>query len=309
MTSRRAFTVGTRGSRLALRQTELVVDALRRAHPDREFVVRTVATEGDRRPDASLRVIGGRGVFVKALESALLAGEIDLAVHSLKDVPTELAPGLTLAAVTERGDVRDALVSRTGARLAALPAGARVGSGSLRRAAQVLALRPDLRVVDIRGNVDTRLRKVTEGEVDAVLLAAAGLDRLGWLDRAAELLDPEVVLPAVGQAALTVEVRADDAELAELLAAVHHGPTAAATAAERAFLRGLGGGCAVPVGAYGRVAGGRLVLDGLVAAPDGSRTVRERAEGSAAEAESVGARLAEAVLAQGAASLLREAEP
>lgn len=307
MTARRTFTIGTRGSRLALRQTEMVVDALRRAHPECRFEVKTIRTEGDRRQGASLHVIGGQGVFVKALEIALLEREIDLAVHSLKDVPTQLSQGLVLAAVLEREDVRDALVSRDGRTLVDLPAGARVGTGSFRRGAQVLAARPDLEIVDIRGNVDTRLRKVAEGELDAVLLAAAGLARLGALEHAAELVDPSVVLPAVGQAALAVEVRADDHELIRIVAALNHPATFAATAAERAFLRRLGGGCAVPVGAYGRVDGERLTLDGMVAAPDGSRIIRGQAEGETWDAERLGEQLAEAVLARGAAALLEEA--
>ncbi|MCH8994556.1 MAG: hydroxymethylbilane synthase [Chloroflexi bacterium] len=204
----RTVVVGTRGSRLALRQTALVIDSLRACHPDLQFELREVRTEGDRRPEASLAKIGGQGVFVKELEAALIRGDVDLAVHSLKDVPVELSPGLTLAAMPERNDPRDTLVSRGGATLATLPEGAHVGTGSQRRAIQLRAARADLEPVDIRGNVDTRIRKVDEGQVDAVVLAAAGLGRLGLLDRAAEILPLEVMLPAVGQGALGLEVRA-----------------------------------------------------------------------------------------------------
>lgn len=215
--------VGSRGSQLALRQTEQVVAALRRFHPGVEFRVYPVRTEGDRRARAPLSRIGGQGVFVRELEARLATGEVDLAVHSLKDVPTELALGLTLAAVPAREDPGDALVSRRGLRLAELPAGARVGTGSARRAVQARALRPDLEYVDIRGNVDTRLRRVREGSVDAVILAAAGLARLGRLGEAAEVLDVETMLPAAGQGALAVEARTDDAELCALVAPLEDG--------------------------------------------------------------------------------------
>lgn len=304
MAGNRTFIVGTRGSRLALRQTELVLEALQRAHPKAVFQVRTVRTTGDRQGSVALSELGGRGVFVKELERALLARQIDVAVHSLKDLPTELSPGLALAAITARADVRDVLVSRDGRGLEALPAGSLVGTGSPRRAAQLLALRPDLKIAQLRGNVDTRLRKVAEGEVDAAVMAAAGLARLGRLERASETFSLEAMLPAVGQGALALEARQDDAEVLGLVAAVDHRPTHLATAAERAFLRRLGGGCHIAVAALGTVEGDSLHLRGLVADTSGQRILRGEIDGAADEAEAVGERLAEQLLAQGAADIL-----
>jgi hydroxymethylbilane synthase len=303
----RVIVVGSRGSRLALRQTELVLAELHRRFPGRRFQVQEVRTTGDRRPDAPLAAIGGQGVFVKELETALRARRVDLAVHSLKDVPSEVGPGLVLAAVTERGDVRDALVSRGQRQLAELPAGSRVATGSLRRAVQARALRPDLKVVELRGNVDTRLRKVEEGLVDAAILAAAGLARLGYLERAAELLDTDTMLPAIGQGALTLEARADDTEAVEMASALDHRDTRLATAAERALLARLGGGCRLPMAALGIVEGDSLRLRGLIADAEGQRLLRGEVAGPTSDAEALGAALAEQLLAQGAAELIAEA--
>ena len=308
MASRRTLIVGTRGSRLALRQTELVVEALRSHHPELQFQVREVRTEGDRRANDSLAVIGGQGVFVKELEATLLRREVDLAVHSLKDMPIELTAGLTLAAMPERGDPRDALVTRDGATLATLPAGARVGTGSARRAVQLRTLRPELTPVDIRGNVDTRVRKVDEGAVDGAVLAVAGLERLGLLERAAELFSPEAMLPAVGQGALAVEARADDAELLALLAAIDHRETRLACEAERAFLERLGGGCRLPFGALALVDGETIRARGFISDMEGAHSFRAEVSGPAAEAEPVGVRLAEALLGQGAAAFVEAVE-
>ncbi|MBI2913796.1 MAG: hydroxymethylbilane synthase [Chloroflexi bacterium] len=314
----RLFVAGSRGSRLALRQTDIVLAALRSRNPGARFEVRTIHTAGDR-SRASLSEIGGRGVFVIELERALLAGDIDIAVHSLKDLPSQETPGVVIAAVARREDPRDALVSRDGLRLSELPAGAVVGTGSPRRAAQLRAHRPDIRVADIRGNVDTRIRKVQDGEYDAVVLAAAGLARLGWLDRAAEILPPEVMLPAVGQGALAVQVRSDDGEAAELVRAADDGHARAAVTAERAFERRLGGGCQAATAAYAVVLSGdnaagvsapdrgdppRLHLRGLVADPTGERLIRGEIKGPAADAEVLGARLAEQLIEQGAAALI-----
>jgi hydroxymethylbilane synthase len=303
----RVIIVGSRGSRLALRQTELVLAEMRQRFPGRRFEVQEVRTTGDRRPEVSLAAIGGQGVFVKELETALRARRVDLAVHSLKDVPAEVGRGLVLAAVTERGDVRDAVVRRGQRRLAELPAGSRVGTGSLRRAVQVRALRPDLKVVDLRGNVDTRLRKVEEGLVDAAILAAAGLARLGYLERAAELLDTDAMLPAIGQGALTLEARADDAEVIEMASALEHRDTRLAVTAERAFLARLGGGCRLPMAALGIVEGDSLRLRGLIADPEGRRLLRGEVAGPASEAEAVGIALAEQLLSRGATELIAEA--
>ena len=304
--SDRLFVVGSRGSRLSQRQTELALDSLRKAHPDVHLQVQTIRTAGDN-SRASLSEIGGRGVFIVELERALLDNEIDVAVHSLKDMPSATTDGLAVAAVTERADVRDVLVSRDGASLSALPKGAAVGTGSPRRAAQLLAARPDLRITDIRGNVDTRIRKVEDGKYDATVLAAAGLARLGWLDRASEVLSTEVMLPAVGQGALALQVRADDSAAIELVAASDHPASHRATAAERAFEAHLGGGCHAAIAALAEVSGSGLRLRGLVADPAGGRLLRGEVEGSLEDAEPLGVRLAQLLLSQGAAALLEAA--
>jgi len=290
--------VGTRGSALARAQTDAVVERLQALQPDLEIAIQVIKTRGDMVQHKSLVGIGDKGLFTKEIEAALLAGHIDLAVHSLKDLPTELPPGLAIGAVTEREDARDVLVSRLGCSLDALPLGARVGTGSLRRAAQLLTYRPDLRIVDIRGNVDTRLRKAATEEYDAVVLAAAGLHRLGLTHHIAAYLPLEVMLPAVGQGALAVEVRAGegaegrDAQIRRLASLLDHVPTRAATTAERAFLQALGGGCRVPVAAYGEAVGGLLRLQGLVASPDGRRVWRGEIKGRMEEAEALGEELA-----------------
>ena len=303
MTARRPVVIGTRGSPLARIQAEEVAAALRRQHPGREIRLQVVQSRGDRDREASL-VDMGLGVFTGELEAALQAGDVDVAVHSLKDLPTETPDGLTIAAVPPRQDPRDVLVSRDGATLDRLVPRARVGTSSPRRAALVLALRPDLDLLPIRGNVETRLRKAMDGEYDAVVLAAAGLRRLGLEGNAAEVFDPAVFVPAPGQGALAVEVRADDREVVELVAPLAHHPTAAAVSAERAFLRSLGGGCRVPVGAYGRVEGETLLLTGLVVSEDGSRVYRTTLGGSACDPEDLGQRLAREVLAMSASALV-----
>jgi hydroxymethylbilane synthase len=296
--TRRRVIVGTRGSALALAQTQEVLEQLKACHPAVEFVTKVIRTSGDR---GQIREIGA---FVKELEDALQRGEIDLAVHSLKDLPTQLPGGLVIAAVPRRADSRDVLISRDGLTLKALPQGARLGTGSPRRMAQLLALRGDLEIVSIRGNVDTRLRKLKAGEVDALVLAAAGLERLGLINRINELLSLETMLPAVGQGALAVEVRADDGFALELVKALDHPETRAAVTAERAFLQALGGGCRVPIAAHGRIENGELVLDGLVAGPDARKILKDRLSGSPDEAETQGRELAERLLAAGAAELL-----
>ncbi len=322
--SQRTFVIGTRGSALALTQTGLVVEALQRGHPDARFEMRTIHTEGDRSA-ASLSEIGGRGVFVIEIERALLSREIDIAVHSLKDLPAEETPGLAIAAVYEREDPRDALVTREGVTLDRLPAGALVGTGSPRRAAQILAVRPDLSIADIRGNVDTRLRKVEAGEYDATVLAAAGLSRLGWLDRATQIFETVQMLPAVGQGALAVQTRADDADAVAAVSAVDHAPTRAAVTAERAFERRLGGGCHAAIAAYAVLLSvdqgegpeprhppypvdqgprpERLHVRGLVGDASGA-LLRDEIEGDASDAESLGITLAERLIQHGAGAML-----
>ena len=286
---------------MALIQAEMVRDRLAAAHPDLaapgalEIVV--IRTTGDRVQDRPLHEIGGKGLFTKEIEEALLDGRADLAVHSLKDLPTELPEGLVLAAVPEREDPRDAVVGR---KLADLSLGARVGTSSLRRAAQLRQLRPDLQVESVRGNLDTRLRKLDEGQYDAILLAAAGLKRLGWGDRIAEILPAEQMCPAVGQGALAIETRAgfDGAALLD------HAETHIAVMAERGVLGALGGGCQVPIGAYATVSLGRVRVLAIVAAPDGSEVVRAEGEGAAAQAAEIGARVAAELLERGARKIL-----
>ncbi len=297
--------IGTRGSTLALWQTQYVVERLRDASPELDVQVETIQTRGDLVRDRALSQVGGKGLFVKEIENALSSGEIDLAVHSLKDMPTEQPQGLTLGAILERADPRDALVVRGGkGDLGSLPPRARVGTSSLRRRAQLLAARPDLQVLDLRGNVDTRLRKLREGQYDAVVLAVAGLVRLGHSDAIGQSLPVELMLPAVGQGALCVEVRADDAATGDLIASLDHPATRQAAAAERAFLRRLEGGCQVPIGAYAEVRDNRLHLQGLIAALDGSRLVRDEVRGPAAGAAGMGSDLAERLLAAGGEAIL-----
>ena len=295
----RTFVIGTRGSALALQQVEIVAAALRSRHADLRFEVREIRTEGDR-SSAPLSAIGGLGVFTKAIEDALLAREVDLAVHSLKDLPADLTPGLALAAIPARADPRDALVTRNGSGLDALPPGARIGTGAGRRAVQLRALRPDAVPEEIRGNVDTRIRKVREGQYDGAVLAAAGLDRLGLLHEAAQVFSVAEMLPAVGQAALAVQTRADDDEARALAAAIDDAQARVAVTAERAFLRTLGAGCRLPVAGYATVEQEALRLRALVATDDG-RLVRADERATSDEAEALGERVGRALLAESAA--------
>lgn len=297
--------IGTRGSRLAVRQAELVAEALGRAWPGLAVELVPIRTSGDRLPDANLALVGGKGLFVKEIDEALLDGRVELAVHSLKDLPAEIADGLALAAFPERDDPRDVLVSRTGGGLDGLPRGARVGTGSLRRRVQLLARRPDLAVELIRGNVDTRLRKLEEGPYDAVVLAAAGLRRLGLAPPGAVVLAAAEMLPAVGQGTLAVATRADDAATRRLVAPLDHAETRAAAEAERAFLGAIGGSCTTPLAAYARREGGAFRLDALVATPDGARVLRDGETGDPADAAALGCRVAERMLAAGAADIVK----
>jgi hydroxymethylbilane synthase len=284
--------IGTRGSALARRQVELTIEAIKQAAPETEIEVVVVQTEGDRRLDVSLEVVGGQGVFVKEIEQRLLDHEIDLAVHSLKDMPSGAVEGLYIAALLPRADARDALVARDGLDLAELPEGARIGSDSRRRAAQLLAMRPDLRMEGIRGNVDTRLRKVESGEYDAIALAMAGLDRLGLRQRATQVFETQTVIPAPGQGAIAVQCRADDTATRNLLVRIDDANTRAATDAERAFLAVLGAGCRLPIGAHASVEGDRLVLHAVIA-DEAGKLHRDESSGSRAEAGHIGRELAQ----------------
>jgi len=287
----RPLRLGTRGSLLARRQAEMAAEALRRAVPDLEIETVLVRTEGDRRAAEPLEAIGGQGVFVKDIEARLQAGEIDLAVHSLKDMPPDTPAGLVVGAYLPRDDARDAIAGRDGLDLARLPAGARIGSDSRRRAVQLLAIRPDLRIESIRGNVDTRLRKVDAGEYDGAVLAVAGLQRLGLLARATDVFPPEAVLPAAGQGTIAIECREADSEVLGLLRAVDDAATRTAALAERAFLRALGAGCRLPIGAYAVVADGEVRLAAMLA-DDAGGVHRGEARGPASSAETVGRSLA-----------------
>jgi hydroxymethylbilane synthase len=296
--------IGTRGSPLALWQANHVADLLRPLAAPRPVELVLIQTTGDRVQDRPLAQIGGDGLFTKEIQRAVLAGTADVAVHSLKDLPTIPVEGLALAAVPRRGPTGDAFVSRRHRAFDELPPGARVGTSSLRRRAQVLHRRPDLRLVDMRGNVETRLRKLTEQGLDALVLARAGLERLGLADSITETLDPAWMLPAVGQGALGLECRADDRETQRLLTALDDAPSRQAVLAERALLRALGGGCLVPIGAAAAVEGDVLTLRGAVLSPDGRQRVAGETAGPAAEAEALGERLAAELLAQGARALL-----
>ncbi len=299
--------IGTRGSLLARTQSEWVAAQLRAQWPDCEVVIEHISTRGDKIRDVPLAQIGGKGLFTKELEIALLDGRIDLAVHSLKDLPTELPDGLALGAVPVREDPRDALVSRGGARLDQLPRGARVGTSSLRRRLQLIAVRPDLDVVDLRGNVPTRLRRVSDGDLDAAVLAAAGLRRLGETRAITQELPPGIMLSAVGQGALGIEIRAGDERVTALLSFLHDDVAAAETTAERSLLAALGGGCQTPVGALGRAEGERLRLYAGICDPDGGRVLRTEAEGRLEDAEALGQRAAEVLLGMGAAAFVQRA--
>ncbi len=303
--------IGSRGSELALLQSEWVRRRLMELHPGLRVEVEVISTVGDRLLDVPLAKIGSKGLFTKELEVAMLEGRTHLAVHSAKDMPTQLPEGLTLVALTRREAAHDVFVARqprAGERppraLAELPAGARVGSSSLRRRSQLLALRPDLELVDIRGNVQTRLRKVEEQGMAGTVLAAAGLARLGQLQLAAFGFSPHEMLPAVGQGSLAVEARADDERVAQLLAPLVHEPSSLAVRAERALMRALEGGCQVPIAGHAELCGEQLTLRAFVGSVDGRQTLRDELVGPAAEPEQLGTALAQRLLARGAGELL-----
>jgi hydroxymethylbilane synthase len=299
----KALRIGTRGSALALWQARSIAGALRDATgAEPELVI--IKTSGDKFQQTSFSQMGTKGVFIKELEDALLEERIDLAVHSMKDVPTEIPSGLTIAAIGKREDVRDALLSSPGATLESLPQGARVGTSSLRRQSQLLHLRSDLRVLELRGNVDTRIAKLKRGDYDAIVLAKAGLDRLGLSENISQVLPLDVSLPAAGQGAIGIEARVGDVETLRVLAALEDANTRCAVTAERSALAELGGGCQVPIGAWGRVENGKLLLDVAVLSPDGTQRLWEADSGSPDEADAMGRRVARKLREGGAAALL-----
>lgn len=307
MVSSRRIRISTRGSELALWQAGAVAEALRTAHPGLETEIHVVRTTGDRITDVPLARIGGRGVFTKEVDDAVLNGDADIAVHSLKDVPTSLTVGLQIAAVWTREDPRDVLIrpsGQTGGGTDALPTAARVGTSSLRRRALLLALRPDLQVLDLRGNLNTRLAKLDAGGYDAIILAAAGVLRLGWAERISAFLDPPGWLPAVGQGALAVVARDGDQAVVSQLADLHDPHTAAATTAERALLRVLEGGCQVPIGALAVADSDTLCMQALISSLDGRTVVRGEIQGVPHESAALGERLAADLLANGGSDVL-----
>lgn len=303
MNSTRHVRIGSRSSKLALVQSRYVMDKLSSAHPNLQFELVKISTTGDRNREISLERLGGEGVFVKELEEALLAGRIDMAVHSLKDMPTVIPEELLLAAVTERADPRDVLISSSG-KLSELPNGAKIGTGSSRRSFQVLAQRPDLQICGLRGNIDTRLKKVSSGEFDGIIMAAAALIRLEMEDRITEYLPPETFIPAVGQGALGIEIRDSDSTIAELAASLNHEQTCQEATAERAFLKSMGGGCRSPIAALGKVKNGVLKLCGMVADSKGTQILRAEVEGMASTPEIIGNELARRMFDMGAARLI-----
>ena len=298
--------IGTRGSKLALWQADYVEQRLREEYPSLKVTQKRISTKGDRILDVPLAKIGGKGLFTKELEEEMLSGAIDLAVHSLKDMPAKVPDGLMIAAVTKRLDPGDALVSNRFSSFSELPQGARVGTSSLRRRAQLLCVRPDLTMIDLRGNVNTRLRKLDEGEYDAIVLAVAGLKRLGFADRIRQVLPREMVLPAVGQGALAIETREDDKETRDMLAFLRDDDTICCTEAERSFLARVEGGCQVPVGVYATAEGDGLKVEAVIASLDGQRFFRGDVKGARQEAAKLGEKLAEKLLEEGGAEILKE---
>jgi len=304
--SARELKIGTRGSQLALYQANWVRDQLLRTHADLTVTLDKIKTTGDKIQDAPLAKIGGKGLFVKEIEEALLQKRIDLAVHSIKDVPTEFPEGLHLAAITKREDPRDVFISRDKTPLKDLPKGAKIGTSSLRRQAQLLHLRSDLEMIPLRGNLDTRLKKLWSMNLDGIVLALAGVKRLGLEEKITEIIPVEISLPAIGQGALGIETRVDDEEVEKRIHFLNDPVTAIAVSGERAFLKKLEGGCQVPVAAFGQTEEAMLRLDGLVGTVDGRRLIRHHLEGPSEKAESLGTELAEILLGQGAKEILDE---
>jgi hydroxymethylbilane synthase len=298
--------IGTRGSQLALWQANWVKEQLIRKHPDLDVEIHTIKTTGDKILDVPLAKVGGKGLFVKEIEEALLDNSVDLAVHSMKDVPTELPKGLGIVAVSEREDPRDAVLGQNNTPILELPQGAKIGTSSLRRQAQLFAARSDFVIEPLRGNINTRLRKLKEGMYDAIILAMAGVKRLEWDKEVTEVIDPDVMLPAIGQGALGIEARLDDEATLERIAFLNDEVTSSCVAAERAFLHRLEGGCQVPIAAYAVREGDEVLLTGLVGSVDGTRIIKESDRGPAAEAAQLGDTLANRILEAGGREILEE---
>lgn len=298
--------IGTRGSKLALAQSSMIGDFIKKEHPDIDVELVIIKTKGDKIIDSPLSKIGGKGLFVKEIEEALLETRVDIAVHSIKDVPAELPDGLGIPFFPEREDPSDAFLSVKYEKLEDLPEGSRVGTGSLRRSSQLLNKRPDIEIIPIRGNVDTRIKKLESGELDAILLAASGLRRLGLSSKIKQLLPPLDFIPAVGQGALGLEVRSDDVECNKLIEFLNHPETALAVRAERAFLNRLEGGCQVPIGAHAFIEGNTIVIHGMVSELDGSRIIKDSLIGTCEQPEQAGETLAARLLDMGADKILAE---
>ncbi|MGB2690904.1 MAG: hydroxymethylbilane synthase [Thermodesulfobacteriota bacterium] len=307
---KRSIRIGTRGSKLALWQANHVSNLLSTSNPELKIEIQIIKTTGDSVIDSPLSEIGGKGVFVKEIEEALLSDNIDIAVHSMKDVPTILPEGLAIKAVAERHDPRDALVSNIGLPLAELPEGTRIGTGSLRRGAQILHHFPNLQILSIRGNVDTRIRKLKEsGEFDAIVLAVAGLERMGLGEEITEVISADIMLPAPGQGIVAIESRADDQETTDILRAINHTQTQIAAISERAFLYRLGGDCNVPVGCNARLNDNLISLSGIISSPDGKVLLKKDISGSIEEAQQLGEQLADMMLLEGGNKILEELTP
>jgi hydroxymethylbilane synthase len=298
--------IGTRASKLALWQANWVQSALNEKFPDQKIELVTIKTKGDKILDVPLAKVGGKGLFVKEIEQALLGGRIDLAVHSMKDMPAEIPDGLCIGAVPQREDPADVLVARDGLAFSKLKRGALIGTSSLRRAAQLQHVRPDISIVPLRGNLDTRLKKLQTENLDAVVLAAAGIKRLELTHRITEYLQADIMLPAVGQGALCIEMRQDDPVIGPMLAALDHPDSRAVVLGERAFLKRLGGSCQVPIAGHGEIVTATFALTGLVADVDGSRLIKATLSGPADDTEAIGVQLAEQLIARGADKILEE---
>ncbi|MBI4765518.1 MAG: hydroxymethylbilane synthase [Deltaproteobacteria bacterium] len=298
--------IGTRGSPLALRQSTWVKETLVGYYPRLEIEMVAIKTTGDKILDVPLANIGGKGIFVKEIEEALLGGRFDLAVHSLKDLPGELPEGLTIGAVPIREDARDVLISRNGLLLKEIPGQSKIGTSSLRRQAQLLRYRPDLEMIPLRGNLESRIKKIESEGLAGIILAAAGLNRMGYQDKISQHLDLDICLPAVGQGALALEIRAGDPGIQDLIRVIHHDPTALCTRVERAFLNRLQGGCQVPVAGHARVEEGRIIFQGLIADRKGRTVIQDQIEGTLSDPASLGIRLAERLLDRGGREILED---